>query len=116
MLLAVPSSGSEIFGFFFFSSRRRHTRFDCDWSSDVCSSDLRLLKAHLPIEHEKKFVAPAHNSERRIGYLGGQFAIIKPFALTIHHRPSFKGSFAGVDPFDSVAARIVEQQDRKSVV
>src|SRR5256886_10074868 len=24
---------------FFFSSRRRHTRFDCDWSSDVCSSD-----------------------------------------------------------------------------
>src|SRR2546427_522138 len=29
--------------FFFFSSRRRHTRFDCDWSSDVCSSDLRSL-------------------------------------------------------------------------
>src|SRR5205085_3262359 len=29
-----------IFCFFFFSSRRRHTRFDCDWSSDVCSSDL----------------------------------------------------------------------------
>src|SRR2546427_8613834 len=28
--------------FFFFSSRRRHTRFDCDWSSDVCSSDLKL--------------------------------------------------------------------------
>src|SRR2546430_8326861 len=26
---------------FFFSSRRRHTIFDCDWSSDVCSSDLR---------------------------------------------------------------------------
>src|SRR2546430_11564069 len=25
---------------FFFSSRRRHTIFDCDWSSDVCSSDL----------------------------------------------------------------------------
>src|SRR5688572_17041101 len=29
---------------FFFSSRRRHTRFDCDWSSDVCSSDLHLLE------------------------------------------------------------------------
>src|SRR5256886_2998537 len=25
---------------FFFPSRRRHTSFDCDWSSDVCSSDL----------------------------------------------------------------------------
>src|SRR2546421_8675900 len=29
--------------FFFFSSRRRHTRSDRDWSSDVCSSDLRRL-------------------------------------------------------------------------
>src|SRR5256886_4699846 len=29
--------------FVFFSSRRRHTRFDCDWSSDVCSSDLIRL-------------------------------------------------------------------------
>src|SRR5205823_7666990 len=29
-----------LFFLFFFSSRRRHTRFDCDWSSDVCSSDL----------------------------------------------------------------------------
>src|SRR2546430_6649670 len=28
---------------FFFSSRRRHTRFDCDWSSDVCSSDLKEI-------------------------------------------------------------------------
>src|SRR5690606_40312341 len=27
---------------FFFSSRRRHTRFSRDWSSDVCSSDLSL--------------------------------------------------------------------------
>src|SRR2546430_15731843 len=31
--------------FFFFSSRRRHTRFDCDWSSDVCSSDLSPANA-----------------------------------------------------------------------
>src|SRR4051812_49979422 len=29
--------------FFFFSSRRRHTRLTCDWSSDVCSSDLEIL-------------------------------------------------------------------------
>src|SRR2546430_11608205 len=28
---------------FFLSSRRRHTRFDCDWSSDVCSSDLAIV-------------------------------------------------------------------------
>src|SRR5882762_11111840 len=31
--------------FFFFSSRRRHTRFKCDWSSDVCSSDLEPGRA-----------------------------------------------------------------------
>src|SRR2546426_7714614 len=31
--------------FFFFSSRRRHTRLQGDWSSDVCSSDLEALGA-----------------------------------------------------------------------
>src|SRR5205085_3636742 len=36
------------FFFFFFSSRRRHTRFDCDWSSDVCSSDLLLALISAP--------------------------------------------------------------------
>src|SRR5882672_11763351 len=34
--------------FFFFSSRRRHTRSLCDWSSDVCSSDLRVIGAAEP--------------------------------------------------------------------
>src|SRR2546430_4685669 len=33
-------SFNNVHNLFFFSSRRRHTRFDCDWSSDVCSSDL----------------------------------------------------------------------------
>src|SRR2546430_7704750 len=49
--------------FFFFSSRRRHTRFDCDWSSDVCSSDLLLFarpsEPHLvtvPVEEPLKDV------------------------------------------------------------
>src|SRR5260221_3112193 len=38
----MPRSASQIVDdfFFFFSSRRRHTRSLCDWSSDVCSSDL----------------------------------------------------------------------------
>src|SRR2546427_8471597 len=36
--------------FFFFSSRRRHTRFDCDWSSDVCSSDLTAIVTGLPTD------------------------------------------------------------------
>src|SRR5256885_6162048 len=33
---------------FFFSSRRRHTRLQGDWSSDVCSSDLSLSKTVAP--------------------------------------------------------------------
>src|SRR6266850_3815364 len=33
-----------IFIFFFFSSRRRHTRLQGDWSSDVCSSDLDAIR------------------------------------------------------------------------
>src|SRR5688572_30903435 len=36
---------------FFFSSRRRHTRFDCDWSSDVCSSDLCRLTVYDSLGH-----------------------------------------------------------------
>src|SRR5690242_21479637 len=32
----------KVFLNFFFSSRRRHTSLTCDWSSDVCSSDLSL--------------------------------------------------------------------------
>src|SRR5256886_12211373 len=41
--------------FFFFSSRRRHTRFDCDWSSDVCSSDLVNVPHHGAAFH---FIGP----------------------------------------------------------
>src|SRR5256885_8255210 len=35
--------GTLLWCFFFFSSRRRHTRLQGDWSSDVCSSDLQQL-------------------------------------------------------------------------
>src|SRR2546430_876940 len=42
MIVYVEVSVCGLCVFFFFSSRRRHTRFDCDWSSDVCSSDLAL--------------------------------------------------------------------------
>src|SRR2546430_13018934 len=40
--IAMDANGSYFV--FCFSSRRRHTRFDCDWSSDVCSSDLSNWK------------------------------------------------------------------------
>src|SRR5437870_9249452 len=47
-------SGSRIsfivLGCFFFSSRRRHTRWPRDWSSDVCSSDLGLIAGGMVVQ------------------------------------------------------------------
>src|SRR5207237_7884660 len=61
---------------FFFSSRRRHTRFKCDWSSDVCSSDLpvephpaQLFGRLRPRVQRPGQRAPtsARSEERRVG-------------------------------------------------
>src|SRR2546430_7359453 len=65
---------------FFFSSRRRHTRFDCDWSSDVCSSDLEVEQVadHVTMIHQGGIVLSAplddikeshrtRSEERRVG-------------------------------------------------
>src|SRR5690606_39368499 len=41
---------------FFFSSRRRHTRFARDWSSDVCSSDLQHLNAYTSFDETVYFL------------------------------------------------------------
>src|SRR5690554_7623493 len=38
---------SIVYSFFFFSSRRRHTRCGRDWSSDVCSSDLHSSELNI---------------------------------------------------------------------
>src|SRR5256885_12094823 len=43
--------------FFFFSSRRRHTRLQGDWSSDVCSSD--LLERHREALEARRYVVEA---------------------------------------------------------
>src|SRR2546430_8501910 len=70
--------------FFFFSSRRRHTRFDCDWSSDVCSSDLvrpriRAVTAFIEIdrnnyaaqiEDAQKVLAAAKAALNKAGFEG----------------------------------------------
>src|SRR5689334_24158848 len=44
--------------FFFFSSRRRHTRWNCDWSSDVCSSDLAPAAPEILIQLPITLCAP----------------------------------------------------------
>src|SRR5437660_10331646 len=60
---------------FFFSSRRRHTRWPRDWSSDVCSSDLAVLAmvarqalrmAVYEIAHELQVVAPFRGRDQEL--------------------------------------------------
>src|SRR5690606_40094544 len=62
------------FVFFFFSSRRRHTRFSRDWSSDVCSSDLILtgtIAQVLPAVENKAI-------QFRISLEDPEFEILRP--------------------------------------
>src|SRR5436190_14520258 len=64
--------GPKIAGFFF-SSRRRHTRSLCDWSSDVCSSDLRLPQLASQYLHREKIELAAmlaKLAEQRFGLKG----------------------------------------------
>src|SRR5437879_11219329 len=64
---------------FFFSSRRRHTRYIGDWSSDVCSSDL-LRNERFPkgdrlgmrIVHPKNLHAPFHPEQHHADQLAPQ--------------------------------------------
>src|SRR6266511_5814308 len=58
--------------FFFFSSRRRHTSFSRDWSSDVCSSDLASERSRTVPTNTQVPPAPgsptdARSEERRVG-------------------------------------------------
>src|SRR4030065_1465330 len=58
-------------------SRGRHTSFKCDWSSDVCSSDLRSQKVERPSAARtgrrpesrcpSEYLCPGRSEERRVG-------------------------------------------------
>src|SRR5688572_27500483 len=62
---------------FFFSIRRRHTRFDCDWSSDVCSSD---LLSDIPILHSRRFsrILVEASKAKSLGQRLGAFSRVRP--------------------------------------
>src|SRR5260370_13999791 len=65
---------------FFFSSRRRHTRFKCDWSSDVCSSDLlELITGVLSLIG----VASSTGIPRGLGQFGQIVVLIAALDFTI---------------------------------
>src|SRR5256885_6432786 len=83
--------------FFFFSSRRRHTRLQGDWSSDVCSSDL-------------EFSAVFQAMDLPLVHPGGRART----ANDAHHRILAWGTFNL--PRRVVVSPVSEWRDRKSVV
>src|SRR3712207_6923624 len=91
--------GATIMGaFFFFSSRRRHTRYWRDWSSDVCSSDLKL-----PAIRALTGSFRLSGTRSRVRVTGGIKATISQICVVT------------LDPFDSEVEEEVDV-DRKSVV
>src|SRR5690349_9559779 len=64
----VGAAAAGLMPFFFFSSRRRHTRSLRDWSSDVCSSD---LAQHFELAPHPADKAPAFLGKFRPLFLGG---------------------------------------------
>src|SRR5256886_6028891 len=95
---ASPMTAVMSSSFFFFSSRRRHTRFDCDWSSDVCSSDLSSSGC------------VCHGSGRRFG--DGQTGVAQAQIALLAHEPLLFGGQL------RIGSQVLQQmsRDRKSVV
>src|SRR2546421_5871286 len=89
---------SFVFIFFFFSSRRRHTRSDRDWSSDVCSSDLSYGTFFTDYG-----AGPFASREDMEAWFNGRLIVCQEFGLASQNQPTFDGQFK----------RLV---DRKSVV
>src|SRR2546430_13322613 len=98
-IISLPSLVAQLCRFFF-SSRRRHTRFDCDWISDVCSSDLSSMA------RSRSVTAAARSG----------------FGRTYAHQPNPDLAAAvtdldlAIELFEAMEARPSLARDRKSVV
>src|SRR2546427_7998686 len=89
--------------YFFFSSRRRHTRFDCDWSSDVCSSDLHF---QLPDHHP---VLAGH-----LDHMVGDLEMIKPKGCKLAQDLTFPWNLCRQDYV--VSGNPVGEKEEKSTI
>src|SRR6267142_5295119 len=111
--------------FFFFSSRRRHTRLTCDWSSDVCSSDLRLEKIQKQgrvlglLGHGVQIRALPFEWIQKVGSVG-------PFLIEVHTFPAIAdagpnlptgvGSEYEDSDAPTIAARFIAIQLDKTII
>src|SRR5205085_6700817 len=96
---------------FFFPSSRRHTRFDCDWSSDVCSSDLGHYSAGGAAQLARKtgIAQPSVSNWTRIPAEGVVSVEAATGIARRHLRPDLYSEPAveehAVDPLDVARAR-----------
>src|SRR2546426_8087441 len=71
--------------FFFFSSRRRHTRLQGDWSSDVCSSDLTLAENQIDLYVGDAASARARLAANWAALRRSMLLRIQMFRIEAHH-------------------------------
>src|SRR5574341_1554567 len=93
--------------FFFFSSRRRHTRLVGDWSSDVCSSDLRSVRSepggsHGPLRPAEASTKPRVTSPSRLEHRACRHRAGLEIPPQLHQQPARQGH--DPDPPDAAAA------------
>src|SRR3972149_8328624 len=94
---------SPCFASFFFSSRRRHTRFDCDWSSDVCSSDPGYGKTEVALRGAFKATQD-----------GKQVAVLVPTTvLAAQHHATFSARFAAFPIRVAILSRFVPANEQE---
>src|SRR5690242_5801372 len=67
---------------FFLSSRRRHTRLTCDWSSVVCSSDLRLMVLSVTLHMARVFYTGAYKPPREFNWVVGVLLLFLTLGLS----------------------------------
>src|SRR5215813_621691 len=97
---------------FFFSSRRRHTRCGRDWSSDVCSSDLRQRGAHRAPRRDAHARArrshPAVDLSAGAGEGFGSSRLVRPGGSPVPRRGD--GHVDAVQPFRGPALRSARER------
>src|SRR3989449_4781062 len=100
--------------FFFFSSRRRHTRCSRDWSSDVCSSDLAVYTdtfVSMGMEKEKdereRVFIPRYQVNEEL------FARAKPDAIFMHCLPAHRGEEVTNAVIDGPRSAVWDQAENR---
>src|SRR5690606_19089437 len=116
-----------LFLIFFFSSRRRHTSFSRDWSSDVCSSDLKQRGQHFGVASVAgvRALVAAPALDDRAGRVQAVQAQVGAAPVDRDHAGRNLGSgaplpagsaSANTPPAAGIAARVVASRSSRAVV